>query len=251
MAGGVSLGAIFARLGIDTEQFQGGLGKAEARLSGFATKAEAAGKQAAAGLDNVQRGAMMGLQGINALAAGGIPSIQAMVGVFGELGLAGMALATTYQMLNKSVDQHVKSALAAGPPAKELADAMMADEEAFRRAADQLERGTKALGLAGPEWKFATEFTRENAEQIVFLTGELRKEQAARAESRRVLIEKNEAQRRAIEANRTALSLEMQMANALVRGRAEAQAYGDEVRRTYGIITKQEAAAQLEDLALQ
>ena len=33
MAGGVSLGAIFARLGIDTEQFQGGLGKAEARLS--------------------------------------------------------------------------------------------------------------------------------------------------------------------------------------------------------------------------
>ena len=249
MAGGVSLGAIFARLGIDTEQFQGGLSKAENRLSGFATQAEAAGQKASAGFDKVQRGAMMGLQGINALAAGGIPSIQAMVGVFGELGLAGMALATTYRLGNEAVTKHVGHLIAAGPPAKELADAMMADEEAFRRAADQLERGAKALGLAGPEWKFATEWTRENAEQIVFLTGELRKEQAARAESRRVLIEKNEAQRRAIEANRTALSLEMQMANALVRGRAEAQAYGDEVRRTYGIITKQEAAAQLEDLA--
>lgn len=249
MAGGVSLGAIFARLGLDSEQFQGGLAKAESRLGTFATKAEAAGQKSGAGLDKVQQGAMRGLQGINALAAGGVPPLEAMAQLFGDLGLAGMALYTTYKLLNSAVNEHAKLAQAAGPPAKELADAMMADEQSFRAAADQLQRGIEAMKLAGPAWKFSTEYTRENAEQIVFLTEELRKEQAARAETRRALQEKTDAQRKAIEANRSALTLEQQMANALIRGREEAKAYGDEVRRTYGIITKQEAASALEDLA--
>lgn len=189
MAGGVALGSIFARLGIDSSQFQGGLGQAEQRLGGFGQRATATGvtlntsltpKFGVAALAAQQLAAQVaGISKEFATTAGISP---ALVNSVSALGLSAVTAAGAYGKLNLSVRDFSKL----GPDAAVSMGAMAASAFSFGNAVGKLalemfpelgrivstvaEGPTKAFGV-----QLATneELFRQTSNSLIKLRGQL------------------------------------------------------------------------------
>jgi len=275
------LASLRVLLGVDSVEFKKGITEARGHVEIFensfgqrSTLVERHGMR----LANTAQGVALSMQRMKTDALGAIQDMAAAAG-WGSLAIAVGGVAATYGILKTATDSVLKSVLAAGPPMLELVETLAGDPERFAAAADQLQMLIDRYQLAGPQWAFARDVTKENAQQILALTQAVqdeirwRNQQAgvydamairmkiaagAMAEEKRLRNESIEAMGRAKEAQErfnlaqaSGIPVSVQMQIAMANGAKEAKAFADATRASLGVWNAADVAAKAADLQKQ
>lgn len=238
---GVALGAIYARLGIETQQFSYGLKQSSAELAAFSSRA---GK----GSVDLERMGASGLRVGNVLAGmarTGTVSLSQLAEMIGSSSIAVAGLVGAYQIWSVAVDKAMERTKTALPPQQEFVATLAESDEAFDSAAAQLMRLNRVFELNLPIQDMVKERTYGNAAAIADMLDRVKQETEG-------IKAKNAAQKAAAdavakhaEAQRNALPLYQQIQNALVKGREEFASFADQARKTWNILNEEELRANI------
>lgn len=253
MSGGSALGTIFARLGIDSSQFQSGLSTAGTSLATFGNRVKEKIDPAAYTVEKASRA----VGTLATVAQGGLPALEAYAATLGPVGIAAGALVLVYKTLNPLVAEYFKATLDAKTVNEEIASAMVGNATATATTVDQVGQLAQKMGLVLPQYadlaaktKAGIALTKQEAETLAIMTDYVNQEAVARTKSAQATAKaREEAARLEQEIKSRALPTSVQIALATAAAAKEHLALGEAARKTYGILTQGEARKAVEDLA--